>query len=94
MECGGECNWFELPKQGYVHSFTVCHFGGEAFLHETPFVLALIEWPRVKTLFLSRLIGVDVEQPGLDWVGMKVQARFKRLSKFDATDVYFVPVQE
>jgi len=27
----------------------------------------------------------------MDWVGMKIQAKFRRLSKFKPTDVYFVP---
>jgi uncharacterized OB-fold protein len=88
---GAECNWVELPLVGKVHCFTVCHFGSEEFLKETPFVLALIEFPDVNTLFLSRLIGVDMSNPSLDWIGMKVKAKFKRLSKFKPTDVYFVP---
>jgi len=37
------------------------------------------------------LIGVDPEKPSLDWIGMEVRPRFKRLSKFKPTDVYFVP---
>jgi hypothetical protein len=60
-------------------------------LPETPFVLILVEWPGVDTLFLSRLVGVDPMGPSLSWVGMKVRARFKRLSQFKPTDVYFVP---
>ncbi|MGB4782491.1 hypothetical protein [Candidatus Methylomirabilis sp.] len=40
---------------------------------------------------LSRLLGVDPLNPSLDWVGMKVRAKFRRLSKFKPTDVYFVP---
>ncbi|MCC6472652.1 MAG: Zn-ribbon domain-containing OB-fold protein [Burkholderiales bacterium] len=91
MRCGAECEWIELPLEGSVHTFTVCHFGGEQFLKETPFVLILVEWPGVATLFLSRLAGVDCARPSLDWVGMKVRARFRRLSRFDPTDVYFVP---
>ena len=54
-------------------------------------MLILVEWPGVDTLFLSRLVGADQAAPSLDWVGMKVRARFKRLSKFKPTDVYFVP---
>ncbi|HSC70126.1 MAG TPA: Zn-ribbon domain-containing OB-fold protein [Candidatus Methylomirabilis sp.] len=91
MYCGGECDWFELPLEGFVHTFTVCHYGSQEFLPETPFVLILVEWPGVDTLFLSRLVGVDPETPSLDWVGSKVRAQFKRLSKFKPTDVYFVP---
>jgi hypothetical protein len=91
MYCGGECDWVELPKEGNVHTFTVCHYGSEEFLKETPFVLILVEWPGVDTLFLARLMGVDPLKPSLQWVGMKVRAQFKRLSKFKPTDVYFVP---
>jgi uncharacterized OB-fold protein len=91
MYCGNECDWVELPKEGSVHTFTVCHYGSEEFLKETPFVLILVEWPGVDTLFLARLVGVDPLQPSVDWVGMRVRAQFKRLSKFKPTDVYFVP---
>jgi len=93
MECGAECDWFELPQEGRVHTFTVCHFGSEEFLKETPFVLALIEFEGVNTLFLTRLVGLDPADASLDWVGMKVRARFRRLSKFKPTDVYFVPTE-
>ncbi len=93
MECGGECDWIELPKEGYIHTFTVCYYGSEEFLKETPFILILVEWPGVDTLFLSRLVGVDPKEASLDWVGMKVKAQFRRLSKFKPTDVYFVPAE-
>ncbi len=93
MECGSECDWFELPQEGRVHTFTVCHFGSEEFLKETPFVLALIEFEGVNTLFLTRLVGLEPADASLDWVGMKVRARFRRLSKFKSTDVYFVPAE-
>ncbi len=91
MYCGGECDWVELPKEGYVHTFTVCHYGSQEFLPETPFVLILVEWPGVDTLFLSRLVGVEPAAPSLEWVGMKIRAQFKRLSRLKPTDVYFVP---
>jgi uncharacterized OB-fold protein len=54
-------------------------------------VLALIEFEAADTLFLTRLMGVDPYQPSLDWIGMKVKARYLRNSKFKPTDVYFVP---
>jgi hypothetical protein len=54
-------------------------------------ILILVEWPGIDTLFLSRLLGVDPLKPSLDWVGMKIRAKFRRLSKFKPTDVYFVP---
>ena len=91
MYCGSECDWVELPREGYIHAFTVCHYGSEEFLKETPFILILVEWPKVDTLFLARLVGVDPMKASLDWIGMKVRAQFKRNSQFKPTDVYFVP---
>jgi len=58
MECGTKTEWFELPLEGRVHTFTTCYFGSEAFLKETPFTLILVEFDGINTLFLSRLIGV------------------------------------
>lgn len=87
MECGAATEWHELPLQGRIHTFTTCHFGGEAFLGETPFTLILVEFDGADTLFLSRLIGVDPDEVK---IGMQVRARFLRNSKFRATDVYFV----
>jgi uncharacterized OB-fold protein len=88
---GEETEWVVLPEKGAVHAFTVCHFGSEAFLKETPFVLALIEYEGVNTLFLSRLMGVDPDEASLDWIGMKVQARYRRNSKLAPTDLFFHP---
>ena len=76
-----------------MHAFTVCHFGSEEFLPETPFVLALIEFEGVNTLFLTRLMGVDPLEATLDWIGMPVAPRFLRNSKLKPTDVYFVPAK-
>ena len=42
------------------------------------------------TLFMSRLIGAEPEEAR---IGMDVEARFRRNSKFKVTDVYFVPVE-
>ncbi len=91
MYTGDETEWVEIAAKGKVHAFTVCHFGSEEFLPETPFVLALIDFPGVDTLFLSRIIGVDPHEASLDWIGMEVKGRFRRLSKFKPTDVYFYP---
>lgn len=91
MECGGRTRWIELPLQGRVHTWTTCHFGSEAFLKETPFNLALIEFEGVNTLFLSRVIGVGQEEMK---VGMPVKAKFRRLAQFKPTDVYFVPSEK
>lgn len=91
MASGAETDWVRLPDQGKVHAFTVCYFGSEEFLPQTPFVLALIEFEGADTLFLSRLVGVDPENPSLDWIGMQVKSQFLRNSKLKPTDVYFVP---
>ena len=72
-----------------IHAFTVCHFGSEAFLPQCPFILILVEFEGANTLFLSRLVGMDPNQASLDWIGMKVKARYLRNSKFQPTDVYF-----
>lgn len=93
MYSGQETNWIDISdRSAKVHAFTVCHFGSEEFLPETPFVLALIEFEGVNTLFLTRLLGVDPDQATLDWIGMPVEPRFLRNSKLKPTDVYFVPV--
>jgi uncharacterized OB-fold protein len=94
MYDGLETKWVPLPHEGKVHAFTVCYFGSEEFLPETPFILALIEFEGADTLFLTRLLGLDPDDAGLHWIGMKVQARFLRNAKLKPTDVYFVPVEE
>lgn len=93
MFTGNETEWVEIPAEGSVHAFTVCHFGSEEFLPECPFVLALIEFPGVDTLFLTRLTGVEPEEADISWIGMKVKGRFRRLSKLKPTDVYFYPAE-
>jgi len=91
MYTGKETEWIELPTEGKVHAFTVCFYGSEEFLTETPFVLILVEFENVNTLLLTRLLGVDPNKASLDWIGMPVRAKFRRLSKFKPTDIYFVP---
>ncbi len=92
MATGHETDWVDLTeRKATIHAFTVCHFGSEEFLPETPFVLALIAFEGADTLFLTRLVGVDPNAATLDWIGMEVTPRFRRLSKFKPTDVYFVP---
>ncbi|HTP64936.1 MAG TPA: Zn-ribbon domain-containing OB-fold protein [Geobacteraceae bacterium] len=88
MECGAPTEWFELPQEGRVHTYTTCYFGGEKFLKETPFTLILVEFDTADTLFLSRLTGCEPDEVK---IGMPVRARFLRNCKFRATDVYFVP---
>ena len=91
MECGAPTKWFPLPNDAVVHTWTTCYFGSQAFLHETPFNLVLLEWPGLSnTLFLARLIGVTQDQIH---IGMKVRAQYRRNSKFTVTDVYFVPAE-
>jgi hypothetical protein len=90
MECGNKTQWIELPLEGRVHSWTTCYFGSEAFLKETPFNLVLVEFAGIDTLLLARMIGVTQEELR---VGMKIRAQFRRNSRFDPTDVYFVPAE-
>jgi uncharacterized OB-fold protein len=92
MFSGAETNWIDITeREATVHAFTVCHFGSESFLDQTPFVLILVEFQGVNTLLLSRLLGVDPHQASLDWIGMKLEAKFLRNAKLQPTDVYFVP---
>jgi len=94
MYSGQPTRWIDITdRHAQVHAFTVCHFGSEEFLPETPFVLALIEFDGVDTLFLSRLLGVDPQEASLEWIGMTVRPRFLRNSKLKPTDVYFVPAE-
>ncbi|MEJ2758907.1 MAG: OB-fold domain-containing protein [Anaerolineales bacterium] len=92
MYSGEETNWIDITeRQANIHAFTVCHFGSEEFLPETPFILALIEFEGVDTLLLTRILGLDPMEAKLDWIGMEVQPKFLRNSKLKPTDVYFVP---
>ena len=92
MYSGGQTDWIDITSvPATVHAFTVCYFGSEEFLPDTPFVLALIEFEGVNTLLLTRLMGVDPDKPALDWIGMRVQPNFLRNSKLKPTDVYFAP---
>jgi uncharacterized OB-fold protein len=87
MYCGGKTDWFEVPHEGRVHSFTVCYFAAQEFLKEVPFTLVLVEFDGVDTLFLSRLIGVELSQVR---IGMKVKAKFRRKATWSVRDIYFV----
>jgi len=94
MYSGAETQWIDITdRPAKVHAFTVCYFGSEEFLPETPFVLALIEIEGVNTLFLTRLLGVDPQAPALDWIGMPVKPNFLRNSKLKPPDVYFAPAE-
>lgn len=91
MYTGSGTEWVRLPEHGVIHAFTVCHFGSEEFLPQTPFVLILVEFEGADTLLLSRLVGLDPQAASLDWIGMQVEARYLRNSKLKPTDIYFVP---
>ncbi|EQB72667.1 MAG: hypothetical protein AMDU1_APLC00005G0046 [Thermoplasmatales archaeon A-plasma] len=91
MMCGSETDWYELPNEGRVHTYTTCYFGSEKFLPETPFNLIMVEFEGVDSLFMARLIGADQEDIK---IGMKVKARFRRNLQISPTDVYFVPARE
>jgi uncharacterized OB-fold protein len=92
MYTGRTTRWIDITNRpARVHAFTVCHFGSEEFLAETPFVLALVAFEGVDTLLLTRLMGVDPQDASMDWVEMPVEPKFLRNSKLKPTDVYFVP---
>lgn len=91
QECGADTEWVKLPNEGKIHSFTVCHFGAEEFLDQTPFILGYIEFEGCDTLLLTRILGLDPLKPTLDWVTMPVKAKFVKLPQLKPTDVYFVP---
>lgn len=92
MYSGEETVWIDIThRPAKIHAFTVCHFGSEEFLPETPFVLALIQFEEVNTLLLTRLLGVNPDDASIDWIGMDVSPRFLRNSKLKPTDVYFIP---
>ncbi len=88
MVCGAPTEWIDLPTSGRVHSWTTCHFGSEAFLKETPYNLAMVEFEGAGSLLLVRL--KDCVEADL-YVGMPVEARFDPNPKYLVTDVWFVP---
>ncbi|MCI4350415.1 MAG: Zn-ribbon domain-containing OB-fold protein [Thermoplasmata archaeon] len=89
MECGSPTVWVDLPTRGRLHSWTTCHFGSEAFLKETPYNLALVEFEGADSLLLVRL--KDCTESDC-YVGMPVTAKFDPNPKYSITDVWFVPV--
>ena len=92
MYTGKDTEWIDITdREAKIHAFTVCHFGSEEFLPETPYAPVLVEIEGVNSLLLSRLLGVDLDEVSLDWIGKKVTPKFKRNSKLKPTDVYFVP---
>jgi uncharacterized OB-fold protein len=92
MFTGQPTEWIDITNRtARVHAFTVCYFGSEEFLPETPYILALVEFDGVNTLLLTRLLGLNPASATLDWIGMPVRSRFLRNSKLKPTDIYFVP---
>jgi uncharacterized protein len=88
MVCGQPTAWFDLPLRGRLHSWTTCHFGSEAFLKETPYNLALVEFEGADSVLLVRL--KDCVESEI-YVGMPVVARFSDKPQYLVTDVWFVP---
>ena len=88
MRCGHPTEWVTLPNRGRLHSWTTCHFGSEAFLKETPYNLAMVEFDGAGSLLLVRLKECTESEL---YVGMEVEARFDPKPKYSITDVWFVP---
>ena len=88
MVCGSATAWIDLPRSGRIHAWTTCHFGSEAFLSETPYNLALVEFEGAGSLLLVRLN--ECKESDI-YVGMPVEARFDANPKYSITDVWFVP---
>jgi uncharacterized OB-fold protein len=92
MFTGAETQWIDITdRPAQIHAFTVCHFGSEEFLAETPYILALIEFEGVNTLLLTRMMDMDPAAASLDWIGVAVTPKFLRNAKLKPTDIYFVP---
>jgi uncharacterized OB-fold protein len=91
MGCGKPTEWVDLPTHGKVHSWTTCRFGSEAFLKETPYNLALVQFEGAGSLLLARL--KDCTESEI-YVGMPVEARFEPNPKYSITDVWFVPTTD
>ncbi len=90
MVCGTATQWHPLPNRGKLHSWTTCHFGSEAFLKETPYNLALVEFEGAGSVLLARL--KDCTEKDL-YVGMPVEARFSDQPRYSITDLWFVPAR-
>jgi uncharacterized OB-fold protein len=90
MVCGEPTGWIDLPPKGRIHSWTTCRFGSEAFLKETPYNLALVEFDGAGSLLLVRL--KDAVESDL-YIGMPVEARFDPHPRYSITDVWFVPAK-
>jgi uncharacterized OB-fold protein len=88
MVCGHATEWIDLPTRGRIHSWTTCYFGSEAFLKETPYNLAMVEFEGAGSLLLVRV--KDAKQSDL-YIGQEVEARFEPKPRYSITDIWFVP---
>ncbi len=86
--CQAPAKWVDLPLEGRVHTWTTCHYGSEAFLKETPYNLAMIEFDGADSVLLARL--KDCKEKDI-YVGMPVVAKFAAKPQYSITDVWFVP---
>ncbi|HTT34566.1 MAG TPA: Zn-ribbon domain-containing OB-fold protein [Thermoplasmata archaeon] len=91
MVCGSATAWMEMPTRGRIHSWTTCHFGSEAFLKETPYNLALVEFDGAGSLLMVRLKECSESEI---YVGMPVEARFDPSPRYSIRDVWFVPASD
>ncbi|MEW6523487.1 MAG: Zn-ribbon domain-containing OB-fold protein [Bacillota bacterium] len=80
LSCGARTRWYQLPSRGTVHSWTVYH-GPDG-----PVQMVLVEFEDAEGLLLARYQGDTPD------IGMTVEVRFLRVSRFCVTDMYFVPV--
>ena len=88
MVCGQATKWVNLPLKGKIHAWTTCHFGSEAFLKETPYNLALVEFEGAGSLLMARL--KDCVESEI-YIGMPVEARFDPNPTYSIADIWFVP---
>ena len=89
MECGAATKWEKLPLTGRIHTLPICYYGGDSFLKETPFILVLVEFDNVNTLFLSRLKNISHDDVH---IALPIRPRFTKTPTFRVTDVWFEPI--
>jgi uncharacterized protein len=70
--CGGEeIEWVELEGTGQIATFTTVYYGPAGFEHETPYTIAIAEFP--KGIQMLGHIDKAIDKDSID-VGMKVRA--------------------
>ena len=77
---------------GEVVTYTVIRTAAEGFMHQTPFVLAIVKLDEG-----PRLTSQIVCDPGVAYIGMKVKPVFRRIGQSGERDIIhygtkFVPV--